>query len=38
MKLSYVTDAGIVVLLYKTENICYTITHGIRCGIQKARN
>jgi DNA topoisomerase-3 len=30
--------ALIVVLLYKTEDICYTITHGIRCGIQKARN
>jgi hypothetical protein len=28
----------IVVLLYNTEYICYTITHGIRCSIQKACN
>jgi UDP-N-acetylglucosamine 2-epimerase (non-hydrolysing) len=31
-------SAYIVVLLYKNVDICYSITHGIRCGIQKARN
>jgi hypothetical protein len=29
---------NIVILLYNTEYICYTITHGIRCSIQKACN
>jgi hypothetical protein len=35
---STVGGTCIVVLLYNTEYICYTITHGIRCSIQKACN
>jgi hypothetical protein len=33
-----INNPNIVVLLYNTEYICYTITHGIRCSIQKACN